>query len=68
MGAAAAASPGKQHEATASLHKMAEDDMDMPDWDDEDLLAMQAEPMVCCMSTTASAAVVSMTQLSGASL
>lgn len=68
MGATAAASPGKPHEATASAHKMAEDDMEMPDWDDEDLLAMQAEPMVCCMSTTESVSIMLITQSLGASL
>ena len=47
MGAVASASPGKQHEAAAAMaDKAADDDMQMPDWDDEDLLAMQAEPMV----------------------
>lgn len=50
MGQNASASPGK-HECTAVAtgQTCTDDGMEMPDWGDEDLLAMQAEPMVPCL-------------------
>lgn len=40
------ASPGGPFPAATDHGKGAQEDDTMPDWDDEDLLAMQAEPMV----------------------
>lgn len=47
MGANASLSPRKEAQpAAAAADKAGEYEMEVPDWDDEDLLAMQAEPMV----------------------